>query len=112
MLVICQCLPLFQVSAADGSDGATRSGRSDQDSSSSTSSCSEDNCNATYVGLIRRSEGNTLIVFASLTLAMLVLGPIGICIARKRSAVTPMYGRLRRVTRRRTTNDDQDVLLA
>jgi hypothetical protein len=55
--------------------------------------------NITYIGTIRRSEGNVLIIFASLTLGLILSGTcifVFLCRARRHSP--QRYGRVRRCT--------------
>lgn len=52
--------------------------------------------NRTYEGEIRRSEGNVLFFFASLTIAMLFFVVVAIFVFRQRAAPPPRYGHLRR----------------
>lgn len=66
-----------------------------QESQSSSSSGEA----VTYIGSIRRSEGNVLIIFASLTLGLIVIGTcVFVALCRARRAPPQRYGRVRRCT--------------
>ncbi|KAK7195052.1 hypothetical protein NESM_000428000 [Novymonas esmeraldas] len=53
----------------------------------------------TYIGTIRRSEGNTLLVFAALTLAFILIGTcVFVWLCRSRRIPPHRYGHVRRCT--------------
>ncbi|KPA85073.1 hypothetical protein ABB37_01486 [Leptomonas pyrrhocoris] len=55
--------------------------------------------NITYIGLIRRSEGNVLIIFASLTLGLIIVGTcIFVFCFRARRFSPERFVRVRRCT--------------
>lgn len=68
-------------------------------SSSQSSSSGSEAASVTYIGSIRRSEGNVLIIFASLTLGLIVVGTcIFVLFCRSRRLRPQRYGRVRRCT--------------
>lgn len=67
--------------------------------SSSSDSSNGGGDNVTYVGLIRRGEGNALIIFASLTLGLILAGTcVFVFFFRARRLSPQRYGRVRRCT--------------
>lgn len=55
--------------------------------------------NTTYIGLIRRGEGNVMIIFGSLTLAMLLFGIVAVALLRMTGSKRPRYGYFGRQSR-------------